>query len=95
MRERFRNIPELSWTAQVAVGSGLPPPLPNTKTFILKKVVDCREKPKKMQTLMLVGTNGTHAFIYGPDDKLNEIRSKLIAQYIGKSWQELETISLN
>lgn len=97
MFEQFGNYPEIKWSACVAIqaiGLGDKIPInPDLENFKLVRFKDLRKQPIKKSQLMLVGSSKTNIFIDGSDKLLNEIYIRL-PHYVGKSWAEINNMSL-
>lgn len=100
MFEQFGNYKEIKWSAIVApqfIGAGGKIQInPDTENFILERFEDSREKLKEKEEstfkLMLFSSK-TYIFIDGPDLLLDKIIMRL-PKYIGKSWTEIQNMSL-
>ncbi|KPK42906.1 MAG: hypothetical protein AMJ78_00660 [Omnitrophica WOR_2 bacterium SM23_29] len=101
MFEQFSNYPEITWTAATAarfIKAGDKFQVnPDLENFKLVRFKDLRKQPKVNKEshlkLMLIGSSNTNVFIYGPDSQIDEIVKRL-PKYIGKSWTEINSMSL-
>lgn len=101
MFEQFSTYPEIRWMATTAaqfIGRGGKIQInPDIENFKLIRFKDSRKYPniskERHFKLMLTGSSKTHIFIDGPDPQIEEILKRL-PKYIGKSWLEINNMSL-
>ncbi len=99
--ESFVHYPELKWMAKAAgeffSGGDKFQINPDLLNFKLERFVDLRKQsePKEdaSSKLMLIGSSKTNVFVFGPDDLINALITKLQA-CIEKPWSEIIKIQL-